>query len=70
VLDQVPDLAFAPAEAAAIQSEGRVICAIKEPVAATEQFAGGEPVKKFKIGAVLTVVSTVSSLLFLKVVEY
>jgi len=57
VLDQVPLLALEPPLAAAIQSEGSVNVANKDPELAVAQVAGGPPVQIVNNGAVEIVVS-------------
>jgi hypothetical protein len=54
---QVPLLALAPPEAAAIQSEGHGISAIFVPVAAAAQFAGRDPDQIWRRADVPTVLS-------------
>jgi len=66
----VPDLAFVPLDAAAIQSDGSVNVARTVPLSAVAQSDGGEPVRMRMIGSVLIAVSTASSLAFLTKVEY
>jgi hypothetical protein len=58
---QVPDLAFAPLAAAAIQSDGRFKVAKTVPLSAAAQFAGGAPVLIFKIALVPITVSSASN---------
>jgi hypothetical protein len=62
---QVPDFALLPLLAAASQSEGSVNVARVVPESAAAQFAGTEPVKIFKVGAVPIFVSIASRIAFL-----
>jgi len=55
--DHVPDFAFEPPDAAAIQSDGNVSVAMIVPVSAAAQFAGAEPERIRITGAVEIVVS-------------
>lgn len=65
VSDHVPDFAFDPLDAPAIQSEGRLRVANTVPVSEAEQSAGAAPVRIFMTALVLITVSMESSLPFL-----
>jgi hypothetical protein len=65
----VPDFAFVPPEAAAIQSLGRLAVASTVPESAAAQLAGGEPVNTFSTALVPQTVSNESSLPFLPAME-
>jgi len=65
----VPAIAFAPEDAAASQSDGQVIDARTVPLSAAAQFAGADPDRISKVGAVEIAVSIASSRAFLTVVD-
>ncbi len=57
----VPDLALAPADAAASQSDGRLSVARTVPLSAVAQFAGAAPLRIFRTAEVPIAVSIASS---------
>ena len=57
VMVHVPSSAFAPPDAAASQSLGSVPVASSVPLSAVAGFAGGEPLRSSRVGAVPMVVS-------------
>ena len=70
VSDQVPDNDFEPDEAAAIQSDGRLIVARTVPLSAEAQVAGGLPERMRRIADAPIVVSKASSWALRTATEY